>query len=682
MTTTIRRPSAAARLLLKVAFAAAIVPLTVIPAAAAAPSVTVERLAGTNRYATAVAVSQRLFGAGPAPVVYLASGENYPDALAAGPAAAKQGGVVLLTAGASLTTETRTELIRLAPPRVVVVGGSSVVAPAVLTEVSAALAPGTVVQRVSGVGRYATAVAVSSRVFAPGTATVFVASGANFPDALAAGAAAAANGGPVLLTQPTTLTAVTAAEIRRLGPTNVVLVGGTSAVNASVATAIAALGPTVERISGADRFATGAAVDTRFFPGATTVVAVTGLNFPDALAAVPLAASLGAPILLVRPDYMPVPPRDWLIATGPTAIIIVGGPSAVSEIVRGELIGWSDGRLTVPAPGPTHPAYDSGYHDYGEMVTMIKAAEIAFPDLVQVFSIGQSYQGRDIWAAKISDNVAVDEDEPEVLFDALHHADERLGLEQALYLLRILVTEYDSDSTIHRLVNERETYIIFALNPDGWVYDLTGSPYRGWRKNRQPNEGSSYVGTDLNRNYEYMWGCCGGSLGNPAAWNFRGAARFSAPETQALRDFVDSRVVGGVQQIRTHATLHVNGEQILYPYGYNLTSIPADMTADDHSTFFAMATVMASFNGYAVMQSSHLYITDGDEIDWLYARQHIFSFTFELYPKEQYSLAKNVYPPDEVIAPQTARNRGALLYLIDMAECPYAAIGQQAAYCS
>ena len=143
---------------------------------------------------------------------------------------------------------------------------------------------------------------------------------------------------------------------------------------------------------------------------------------------------------------------------------------------------------------------------------------------IDVFSIGESYQGRDIWAAKISDNVHDDESEPEVLIDALHHAREHLTVEQALATLRWLTRDYATDGTVRSLVNGREIFIIFALNPDGMRFDLTGNPFRAWRKNRQPNAGSTAVGTDLNRNYGYKWGCCGGSSGGPSALQYRGAS--------------------------------------------------------------------------------------------------------------------------------------------------------------
>jgi hypothetical protein len=341
------------------------------------------------------------------------------------------------------------------------------------------------------------------------------------------------------------------------------------------------------------------------------------------------------------------------------------------------------GSTVVPASAadPDFPAKDSLYHNYPEMVTLMKAAETAHPGLVDAFSIGKSYQGRDLWAAKISDNVGTDESEPEVMFVGAHHGDEHLSTEQALYLFNILVNDYATDSEVKRLVDSREIWILPMLNPDGVEYDLTGSPYRGWRKNRQPNAGSTYIGTDLNRNYGYQWGCCGGSSTNPASKIYRGPSAFSAPESLAMANFVKSRIVGGRQQIRTQVSLHASGELVLFPYAYTTANVPKDMTAADRSTFVGMATAMAATNGYTIRQSGDWYISDGDEEDWLYYTQRIFSFTVEMYPPEGSTGLGGHHPPDEVIARETARNRAALLYVIDVADCPYRASGTQVANC-
>ena len=328
------------------------------------------------------------------------------------------------------------------------------------------------------------------------------------------------------------------------------------------------------------------------------------------------------------------------------------------------------------------PAKDSRYHSYAEMVAVLQDAEADHPDIVQMLSIGQSHLGREMWAVKVSDNVATDESEPEVLFDSLHHAREHLSLEQNLALLRWLTDDYGTNAQITSIVNSREIWIVFAVNPDGAEFDLTGDPYREWRKNRQPNANSTHRGTDLNRNYSYKWACCGGSSGSKGSATYRGKAAFSAPETRAMRDFMLSRRIGGVQQIKTAITFHTAGEQILWPYGYTRTDVPGDMTVDDQAALAAMGRKMARMNGYHPMQSSGLYITDGDEIDWAYGTQRIWMYTFELYPSHaRVSSLARFYPADELIARETNRNRSAILYLIERASCRYSITGKAKSHC-
>src|SRR5687767_1927117 len=325
------------------------------------------------------------------------------------------------------------------------------------------------------------------------------------------------------------------------------------------------------------------------------------------------------------------------------------------------------------------PAADSAYHDYAEMVAEIQQAEADHGTIFDLFPMGTSYEGRTIWAGKISDNVGIDEDEPEVLFTHHQHAREHLTVEMALYTLKMLTDEYGVNSQITNLVNTREIWMVFDMNPDGGEYDIATGTYRSWRKNRQPNAGSQYVGTDLNRNWNYRWGCCGGSSGTFSSETYRGAAPFSAPETTVVSNFVNSRVIGGEQQIMVAIDFHTYQELVLWPYGYTFTDVPADMTQDDHDVLVTMGQAMAATNGYTPEQASDLYITDGTINDWLYGVHGIMNYTFEMYPRT--STQGGFYPPDEVIPTQTSRNRAALLYSIEQADCPCDVIGKGAQSC-
>lgn len=255
------------------------------------------RLAGPDRFATAARISATGYPSGSS-AVYLATGENFPDGLAASRAAGQHGAPLLLTQTAVLPTATRQELIRLRPSRVVIVGGTGVVTGAVQTAVRQAL-PNASVARLAGADRYATAAALS-RADSGAPKVAFVATGTNFPDALAAGPVAAQFRGPLLLTGTTTLPAATATELARTRPQTTYVVGGPDVVSNGVSAKIsAATGGKVVRVSGADRFATAAALShLGFARTTTTIVLATGLNFPDALAAGALAGQRHGPVLL------------------------------------------------------------------------------------------------------------------------------------------------------------------------------------------------------------------------------------------------------------------------------------------------------------------------------------------------------------------------------------------------
>jgi hypothetical protein len=208
---------------------------------------------------------------------------------------------------------------------------------------------------------------------------------------------------------------------------------------------------------------------------------------------------------------------------------------------------------------------------------------------------------------------------------------------------------------------------VFAVNPDGGEYDIRDGRFHHWRKNRQPNSGTTAVGTDLNRNYGYRWGGGGRTSSNPKAITYRGPFAFSAPETRAFRDFLASRVVDGRQQIRTAITFHEYGRLVMWPYGYTYTDVPGDMTAQDHSALVRIGKRMASTNGYRPQQASDLYITSGTTRDYEYGRYRIFAYTFELSSVD--------YPRAWRIPGETSRNREAVLYLAEQAWCPLAVLG-------
>ncbi|HEV8562450.1 MAG TPA: M14 family metallopeptidase [Actinophytocola sp.] len=317
------------------------------------------------------------------------------------------------------------------------------------------------------------------------------------------------------------------------------------------------------------------------------------------------------------------------------------------------------------------PPADSAYHNNAEMTAEINQVVAAHPDLINQRVIGQSFQGRDIVALKISDNVGVDENEPEVLFTHHQHAREHLTIEMALYLIH-LFTE-STEQRVRDLVNSREIWIVPDLNPDGGEFDISTGSYAGWRKNRQPNSGSSNVGTDLNRNWNYNWGCCGGSSGSTGSETYRGAGAESSPEVQVVANFVRTRVVGGKQQIVTNIDFHTFSELVLWPYGFTTNDTAPGMTTEEANTFATLGRRMASLNGYTPEQSSDLYITDGTIDDWLWGNQRIWSYTFEMFPAS--GGLSGFYPPDEQIVPQTTRNKDAVLTFLEFSDCPKRIIG-------
>jgi putative cell wall-binding protein/peptidoglycan/xylan/chitin deacetylase (PgdA/CDA1 family) len=298
------------------------------PAPAAAAGSTAfkeERLAGADRYATAAAISRRFFAPG-VPVAFVATGADFADGLAAGPAGARLGGPVLFTASTAVPAVTTAELARLKPGRIVVVGGSGAISETVRTQLAGLSVGGA--QRVAGADRYATAAAISAAFF-PTAGTVYVATGTNFPDALSGGAAAARQGAPLLLVRAT-VPATTMTELNRLHPSRIVVLGGSGVIGQGVVDQLKTVTANVVRLAGADRYATAVAVSRATYPtGAAQAFIATGLAYPDALAAVPAAGRIGAPILLVPGQSLPPIVATELATLKPGRVFLIGGSAVV-----------------------------------------------------------------------------------------------------------------------------------------------------------------------------------------------------------------------------------------------------------------------------------------------------------------------------------------------------------------
>lgn len=328
------------------------------------------RLEGASRYETAVRLSLRGWpnGASDQSAVVLATGGNYPDALAAAPLAGQLDAPLLLVPPAGLSAPVEAELARLfarrTRARVVIAGGTGAVSAASEAQVVSALKRAGVVdvevERLAGVNRYDTAAMIAMRVgpaeqgrFA---GTAFIVSGENYPDALAVGGLAAATGAPILPVLPGAVPWQIAEALRKLGIEHSVIVGGTSAVGAGVETWLEA---NEFRVTGAPdnalnldtRLAGSSRYETALLAGqlatglggfdTSEVYFATGTNWPDALALAPVAGKERHVLTLIAGDDIG---RSAAVANhlmsrraAPPISTFIGGPAAISDFVRGQV---------------------------------------------------------------------------------------------------------------------------------------------------------------------------------------------------------------------------------------------------------------------------------------------------------------------------------------------------------
>jgi putative cell wall-binding protein len=288
-----------------------------------------DRIAGADRYEVSVSSSKEGFPEG-AETVYVVSGEKFPDALSAAPAAATDDAPILLTTPGSLPPVVLAELERLDPASIVVVGGTASVTPAVQTALET-VAP---VTRLGGADRFEASRAIAADAFPSGAPVAVLAAGATFPDALSAGAALD-GAGPLILVDgtATSLDDATVALLARLGVSEIVVAGGEASVSAGVFADASGIAPTV-RLGGADRYEASRSINAHFLESAERVLLATGATFPDALSGSALAPRIDAPLFTVPGDCVPAETLEQILALGASRVTLLGGEKTLTPAVE------------------------------------------------------------------------------------------------------------------------------------------------------------------------------------------------------------------------------------------------------------------------------------------------------------------------------------------------------------
>jgi len=250
-------------------------------------------------------------------------------------------------------------------------------------------------------------------------------------------------------------------------------------------------------------------------------------------------------------------------------------------------------------------AVPAGYSDLATVYARMNAAAAAHPSIAQVvdlnakYSLPLTHEGRNILAIKISDNVAVDEDEPNALIVSEHHAREITTPEISLLAMQKLVDGYGIDPTITSLVNGHEIWIVPLCNPDGYVYVFNVDNL--WRKNRR-NNGNGTFGVDINRNYPFQWtGACAGSSVTSNE-TYKGPSAGSEPEVQVLMKFANDR------RFARLVDYHSFGQEVLWGYS----------TCSTHpfAVSFLQPEAIAFSNASNYGGANRLPSADGEHYEW------------------------------------------------------------------
>jgi carboxypeptidase T len=305
----------------------------------------------------------------------------------------------------------------------------------------------------------------------------------------------------------------------------------------------------------------------------------------------------------------------------------------------------------------TTDAPPSEYTEYDEMVPILQNLANTYPNICKLYDVGDTWENRDIWALKISDNVATHEaGENDILVDGNHHAREIMTVEVPLYLAKNLCEKYPSEPDVRRIVENVETWIIPMVNPDG--HNHVFKVYNMWRKNRRDNGGGVY-GVDLNRNYSYEWGKVPGCSHDPNAGDYCGPNAFSEPEVRAVRDLINNNA----HQFKYVLNYHSYGRHCIYPWNYeNIHPPEPDYTYYKNVSLY-LSENLSGWDHGNFWETLH-YLGSGTACDWLYGdtgHDKVWGFTFEIDTAFQ--------PPASQIPITCAEQYPVLLKLLKLGVC-------------
>ncbi|KAF4445460.1 carboxypeptidase A4 [Fusarium austroafricanum] len=279
----------------------------------------------------------------------------------------------------------------------------------------------------------------------------------------------------------------------------------------------------------------------------------------------------------------------------------------------------------------------TAYHSYADHIQFLKDLQSSFPSQSEVFTLGNSVQGRALTGIHIWGSGGKGS-KPAVVFHGTVHAREWIATMTAEYMAYQLLTKYSSDSAVKAIVDKFDFYITPVVNPDGFVYTQTTN--RLWRKNRQTVSGSSCVGRDINRNWPYKWELTGGASTNPCDETYKGQSAGDSPENKAIRGQIDSLAAG--KGVTFYVDFHSYGQYILWPYGYDCSFVSPEETAlKAIGTRIQSGIRGQSGQSYTTGNSCRaLYATTGDSLDYVQGvAKAKYSYTIELRDKGSYGFS-------------------------------------------